>query len=765
MFKNPIKLFIFVVFVGSLFFFSLLGVMHLYYCPVGLVDQFSSIFWIGCIGFGFLMALLLLRIFDYIAKSEQEKIEQIEKLRKEIEEKNRIEKELRLSEERFQLAMAASNDGLFDSNEITDELYYSPRWKSMLGYQENEIGNSFDEWENRLHPDDRDRALLAAKRFVEGDAERFEIEFRMQHKAGHYLNIMSRAFALKDENGKIYRTVGTHRDITALRLAEKTIRESEQKFKTIFENIQIVYVEIGINGKILEISPFTEKLFLYTREEVIGQDAAKFWKNPELIPGFVKKLIEQEKVEDYEIEFLDKNGGIVVGSVYSTLVKDEYEKPFKQVISILDVTNRKNTEDALRESEIRYKSLCDNMKSGVAIYKAVDDGEDFVFIDFNKGAENIEQVDKEVLIGKRVTEVFPGVKELGLFEIFQRVYRTGISDNHPISFYKDNKIEGWRENYVYKLPSGEIVAVYQDETKRRQAEQALRDTHDQLEEQIEERTKELKNINRRLEQEIRFRRETEHKLLFAKHLAEAANKAKSEFLSNISHELRNPMHQILSYSKYGIEKFESVDQQKLLHYFNQIRTSADRLMFLLNDLLDLSKMEAGRMEYKFKNKDIGKLFHEAAEEFNTVLIEKQIKLKIKTTLGKTILKVDPLRIGQVIRNLLSNAIKYSRETSEIEVRYEKLNVTNGENETVLQVFVVDQGVGIPEDELDFVFDKFTQSSKTKTGAGGTGLGLAICREIITAHSGKIWAEHNPAGGSIFIFQIPFVQIEKTTQAN
>lgn len=265
--------------------------------------------------------------------------------------------------------------------------------------------------------------------------------------------------------------------------------------------------------------------------------------------------------------------------------------------------------------------------------------------------------------------------------------------------------------------------------------------------QAENAKTEVEKVNRRLEASARQANKLARDAI-------VASEAKSEFLANMSHELRTPLHSILSFASFGIKKHADAERQKLLDYFTRISKSGTTLLALLNDLLDLAKLESRKVVFSFEPADINELLESVADEMCTLLSEKDLTVTYELSdLGGQVV-LDPDKIKQVLRNFLNNAIKFSPEGGVIEIASSRTDVT-------AKISVSDCGPGIPEDELEAVFDKFVQSSKTKTGAGGTGLGLSISYAIIAAHRGRIWAENRSEGGATFSFEIPLTQPEGT----
>lgn len=255
--------------------------------------------------------------------------------------------------------------------------------------------------------------------------------------------------------------------------------------------------------------------------------------------------------------------------------------------------------------------------------------------------------------------------------------------------------------------------------------------------------------------DISRQKKLEHDVIIERDAATEANQAKSAFLAKMSHELRTPMHGILSFANMGINKFEQLAEDKKLKYFQHIKTSGDRLLHLLNDLLDLAKMEAGKMKPSFAQGNLTDIAESCIAEQQARLdsLNQHIILQAPDILPLGCF--DHLRIAQVITNFLSNAMKHTDEGQQINLTIENTSLETPQGQLAKAFFfsIRDFGRGIPEGEHEKIFNAFEQSSSSVAGTG-TGLGLPICREIIAFHQGKVWAENHPNGGAVFSFIIP-----------
>ena len=512
--------------------------------------------------------------------------------------------------------------------------------------------------------------------------------------------------------------------------AEAQIRVHEAQFRALAENSNDTIIRMIQNRLITYTNTNIQKVTGIHRDRFIGKrfEDMEF---PDNLCKIWKRAVDLtfKSARSQRIEFLLPNGLWMDCLLYPET--DDAGNIASVIASARDISERKQTEQMIQESNKRLLTVLDNIPADVYVSDLVTHEVLYMnttMVDsfkndytgqtcwkvFRKGTGPCAHCTGDLLLD---TDGFPS-------GVLTWEVKNPVNQKEYLNY--DVAIKWIDDRYVH-------LQIATDISARKRAEEQLQKAHDELEEQVEIRTAEYKG---------------------AKDEAEKANQIKSEFLANISHELRNPMHQILSYSKYGIDKINR-PKAKLLHYFNQSRKAAERLMVLLNDLLDLSKMESGRMDYILETHNLYQIANEAVSELKPSIEEKNLALNIIDPKISTKITCDYYKLGQVMRNLLSNAIKFTPEKKHIEINFER-NLIEGNSQSMpsLQVSVCDQGVGIPDSELTTVFDKFSQSSKTKTGAGGTGLGLPICQEIIKAHGGRIWAENNTFGGTTISFDLP-----------
>jgi len=280
-----------------------------------------------------------------------------------------------------------------------------------------------------------------------------------------------------------------------------------------------------------------------------------------------------------------------------------------------------------------------------------------------------------------------------------------------------------------------VTAIIRDTTERRMAEERLRQVREEYTQQLAETNAELEMTNRELER---------------------ANRLKSEFLASMSHELRTPLHTIIGFSELLAEELEGPLNEKQKRFVRHIHTDSLHMLELINDVLDISKIEADRLELRPEAFDFTAL---AAESLASVrsLAEAKSHL-LETALDvPTAVEADRLRIKQVLVNLLSNAIKFTPEGG-------RIRLEAGVHEAFVVVSVSDTGVGIPAEEHDFIFDKFHQVGATTKGVReGTGLGLAITKRLVEQHGGSISVQSQPQEGSTFLFTLPLRSAGRKTE--
>jgi PAS domain S-box-containing protein len=545
--------------------------------------------------------------------------------------------------------------------------------------------------------------------------------------------------------------------LTRLNELESTeeLRKSEERYRKLVEGTDNLITKVDQHGKFTYVNYVGEKIFGIKVNNLVGmsafnclyaedQEKTRIW-----FDECVRKKIVQSSIENRQIS---KSNDEVFHMLWTCHFRFDENNKLIEVNSIAhNITERKKIEQILCESEYQYRTTLDSMKD---IIHVMDTNYCLILTNNEFKKEVLKLGIEQEVIGENLFKLFPFLPESAHQE-YQQVYEKGklliTEENLEIqgkSMYTETrKIPILKNNRVVQ-----IVTIVRDITEKKVMEEVLKKSHYELEQKVVERTAAL-------QQEIDERKQMAHNLLESRKEAEHANKAKSEFLSNLSHEFRTPMHQILSYSKFGVDKIDKVKKEKLHHYFTKIGTIGQSLLALLNDLLDLSKLESGKVEYDMKITHLQSIISNIIGEFHSLIDEKRIILEKNIASSVLAIKCDEIKIGQVVRNLFSNAIKFTSNNKKVSILVKSSEfLINGKKLVPAVLFTVsDQGIGIPNDELESVFDKFVQSSNTKTNAGGTGLGLAICKEIIQAHNGKIWAENNPEGGATFSFMLPYKQ--------
>ncbi|WP_051710355.1 PAS domain S-box protein [Andreprevotia chitinilytica] len=517
----------------------------------------------------------------------------------------------------------------------------------------------------------------------------------------------------------------TVRDISERQNTERELRrhrdhlqdlvlERTAEIRTVLDASPLA-IMLAVRQTIRLVNPAFETLFGHNSSAVIGQPSHMIFASPargsELIDTIWNR-IDEGGVYRGELELYRKDHSGFWAMVYAkSLVPGERSRGMICVIE--EVTAQRIAAQALRQSERLKRTIIDSTADGFLLIDAAQH-----IVDVNQSLCRLLGFRREDMIGQRPQALW-GENADKLFP--QELFQGGGVRNH----------------------AGEIIltSTLDEPLPFLVSSTSINDENNQLEYAFAF----LTNIS--------HLKEIEKNLMDAKEAAEAANLAKSSFLANMSHELRTPMHAILSFSEMGLSKISKGESGiSLNRYFERIHSSGNRLLVLLNDLLDMSRLEANKMPYDKTHNCLQLVVQQAATEIGSLLASKQLRLKTNDGTPPLYSVFDKGRITQVVVNLLSNAIKFSPDGTDIDVGYIPLSLFN-DGRPAVGLTVRDHGPGVPDEELDMIFDKFIQSTRVRA-AGGTGLGLSICRQIMEDHNGTIEASNHPDGGAVFTIMLP-----------
>ncbi|HSL45131.1 MAG TPA: PAS domain S-box protein [Anaerolineales bacterium] len=561
----------------------------------------------------------------------------------------------------------------------------------------------------------------------------------------------------RDENGKITRWYGANQDITERKRAEETIKAEQQRTKTILESVTVPMVITRlsdnhltfVNGPALEATQFSY-------DQVINQPSPDFYANPEDRKKFITELRTSGTVSDMVVQLLRVNGE-VFWALLSAQVFD-YQGEASILTTFMDITDRIRAQEALAK---RATELATVAQVGTATSTMLDPDKLLqAVVDLTKERFGLYHV--HIYLADETWQTL--LLAAGAGEVGQQM----VSDGWNIPMGHESSIVA--EATRTRQP---VIAndVHRDKESSFLSNQLLPDTHSEMAVPIivGEKllgvfdvqsdvtgyfTEEDANIYITLASQVGVA--LQNARLYVEQAATLTqvrelDKLKSSFLANMSHELRTPLNSILGFTDVMLEGLDGDLTENMDNDLRLIQKNGQHLLHLINDVLDMAKIEAGRMNLNPESFKAYEVLEEVASITSTLASEKNLALFIEEDSDQDVkIYADRTRLRQVMINLVNNSIKFT-ETGKIAIK-----VAPMEDARVL-ITVKDTGIGIAPDKLDAIFQEFTQvDSSTTRKAGGTGLGLPISRRLVEMHGGRLWAESTgiPREGSVFFVELP-----------
>ncbi|WP_026331508.1 PAS domain S-box protein [Thioalkalivibrio sp. ALE11] len=628
-----------------------------------------------------------------------------------IDDRKRAETALAERERQLLEAQTLASLGHWRADLVSGELVWSDEIYRIFGYEPGSITPSTQVFESAVHPDDRqlvrDDVREAAK------TGRHDVVHRIVRPDGGVRHVHELAQAETDADGNLIRLTGTVQDVTERVEAERRMRESEQRFAFAVEGAGDGVWEWDVETGRMLLSGYYEPMLGYAFGEM--EPRIEAWETS-VHPHDLERVLE--RLNDYlegrsdrysvELRLRCKDGSYKWVMCRGTVVeRDVRGAPLRLIGIHSDIDARKSAEETLQI----FKHVVNSVLDGVLVI----DTAGFIQL-VNPAVRTIFGYDQQGLVGHNVSMLIPR----SLLSEHEGDLQRHLASREAPMINRTVELTGQRadgSSFPLEVSVSEIaiagqqyfVALLRDISERKQAEDAL---------------------------------------IAAREEADRANQAKSEFLSSMSHELRTPMNAILGFGQL-LEYDDSLGEEPLEHV-GEILRAGRHLLELINEVLDLAKIESGRIQMSLEPVEVGPVVQECLSLVSTMAAQRHIDLHDEGTEG-VVVRADLTRLKQALLNLVSNAVKYNRDGGHVKVDAHR------EGNDRLRIRVNDTGKGISEDKLDQLFDPFNRLDAESSGIEGTGIGLTLTRRMVEMMGGKVEVRSVPEVGSTFWIELPLMQ--------
>jgi PAS domain S-box-containing protein len=671
-----------------------------------------------------------LTLIDSLTAEKSRAENALEALEHEMLDRIEAQKALQASELQFRMLVETLNEGLsvVDEHGIID--YVNERLCEIIGYAEEDLLGKpvADLFEEPFRPRFEDESFLRRVR------KRTSNEMELVTPSGTRVTILVAASPLFDDSLKFRGVIAAITDITYLKTAERKLRESEEKYRMIFENSPLGIIHFDRNGRVTACNPAFGSILGTNAGQLLGVSLLDYLEDEGMKEAVRTCLSGKSGYYEGNYRSVTRGSWSYLKADYGAILAED-GCPLGGIGIIEDVSDRKRVEREMQD-QVRFLQTLINTIPNPIFYKDVNG----VYFGCNRAFEDRMGLKREEIIGKTVYDILPHALAQPYDDMDKELLaKSGEDSSEAVLLYADGTLHSVIVNKAtFSDADGNVaglVGVDVDITERKLAEEELRRAHDELEKRVAQRTAELAMANEELRLEINERKKAEEAL------RESSEKLKF-FAYSVAHDLKSPAIGIFGLTRLLHKYYRDLLDERGNSYCDQILKSSEHLAALVDEInVFVSAKEA---PLRFELIQLQEILQLVREEFSPRFSLREIRWV--ESIGAVEIRVDRLALLRVLRNLVDNALKYGGDPlTEIRINHE-------EQKEIHLFSVSDNGVGIDWEDTEKIFGLFQRNS-TSRGIEGTGLGLAIVKEIVERHGGEVWVEPREGGGTTFHFTL------------